>query len=257
MIRKMIAWIETKIKPKQSQKMKDQVRKLELAMILKYPEPVVGPFLDHPGYTPHLAKCVAYFNTYAKTRMEHDTDRTWMVGDSIAAQARDHLRSVIPLLNMALGGMWAHHMRRIILDISLIFKSAGFVPRHIVVGTPGGNNLLNRQTPDETARQFLDVLDLLRFRFPQSRIIVYGLPFTITAYIIQSRGVIDNAVMRWVRNDKNAVLLCLVKNFVKKNRILPKPDYSSDGVHMTPLGMIEFDDDIRRGKKAMPGSLIP
>lgn len=256
MLREIVASIETSMMGAEMQREKDKVRELEVAILLKYPKPVSGPFLPFPGYADHIKTCRENFLSYASRDMRNDTDRTWGLGDSIMAGSKDRLTSIRPKLNMAKGGMWAHHILQVAMDMESMFKAAGFVPKNIVVGTPGGNNFLNRQDVPTTIGQVTALLNYLRKTYPEAKIIIYGLPAPISMYVIQCRPAMMGSVRAWQKGDRNCVLLLLEKNFVAAWKYLPKGYMSSDGIHFTPTGQIEYDKDIIAGKKALPGMVI-
>lgn len=150
----------------------------------------------------------------------------------------------------------AHHILQVAMDMESMFKAAGFVPKNIVVGTPGGNNFLNRQDVPTTIGQVTALLNYLRKTYPEAKIIIYGLPAPISMYVIQCRPAMMGSVRAWQKGDRNCVLLLLEKNFVAAWKYLPKGYMSSDGIHFTPTGQIEYDKDIIAGKKALPGMVI-
>jgi len=184
------------------------------------------------------------------------TDKTWGIGDSILAQAKNRIDSIDYRLNHALGGMWAHHMLRLVNDMAPIFKKYNFIPKNIVVGTPDGNGILMHQEINSVNEQCIILLNRIRELYPNARIIVYGLPLTIVSYAIMNYTSYEKNLISWVWNDTNSVFIPLIKNFVEKNHILPKANMSSDGVHLTPTGQIMFGNLIEKGKSGDPRRFI-
>ncbi|HRZ18450.1 MAG TPA: hypothetical protein P5136_00095 [Methanofastidiosum sp.] len=254
---KIAALIETALNGKKYQEEKDKLRLMDLAMWKMFPTPQVGPYVDHPGYSEHIKECQKNFIDYATKSMKYDSDRTIGFGDSILAQAKDRIKTVIdPRLNFSLGGMWAHHMLKNINDMVPLFLSYGFMPKKIVIGTPNGNAILVHQEINSVNEQSLIVLNRLRQLFPTSRIIIYGIPMTIVSYAIQNFAAYDTALFKWMMSDINSVMLPLIKGFVENYHILPKADMNSDGVHMTPKGQVFFGELIEHGKMGAPRRLI-
>lgn len=252
-LRVFVACVETKLECRKIQEQKDELRATELMMIKKYPVPQVGPFLPHPEYLAHLEECASNFRKYF---LEGNTSGVWGVGDSILAQSRYDLDMIDPRMNDALGGSWAHHIQKTVQDMRLFFKAVGFIPSAIVVGTPGGNNLLNRQEVNSVIGQSIEMLDCIRTSYPNAKLVVYGLPASIVAYLIQTRPVVHEAVRAWCKANR-AVFLEMEKRYVEDKHVLPAADASYDGVHLTPLGKLAFNADIKAGLNALPGSVIP
>lgn len=235
------------------QKKKDEVREAMIVMDLKYPTPNTGPLVPHPDYDSHLLECQKNFIDYAKYDMHKDNDRTLLFGDSIAAQARDYIDNVVDRrLNMSLGGMRAGHMLQLFRDMLPLFKFYGFVPNHIVVGTPDGNGLLQHYEIEIIKRDCIILFNTIRCEFPISRMELYGLPLTIVDYAIQHYAKYTSNIYRWVLSDGDSVFIPLMHDFVESMHIIMKANYSSDGVHLTPKGMILFGKLIERGKTDFP-----
>ena len=253
----LIQNIETWLNAKKYETAKAEVKALALKVDALYPTPQIGPYIDHPNYDKHIKQSIVNFIDYTKRSMANDKNKIWGVGDSILAQARDYIDDVIdPRLNMALGGMWAHHMLKLVNDMAPVFTVYGFVPKTIVVGTPDGNGMLMHQEIKSVIEQNTILLNRLRCLYPSARIIIYGLPMTIVDYVIQHFGEYDAALFMWMMKDINTVMLPLIKNFVQAYHILPKADWSSDGVHLTPKGYDYFGELIERGKSGTARRLI-
>src|SRR4030043_2479813 len=180
------AYIQTKIDMAKYAGDKDKLRILELAMIKKIPVPVNGPFPEHPLYSDHLHDSFKSLIKYKNTIGFCSSD-TWGLGDSILACAREWLDSVHPLLNMALGGMRIDHMIQFVRDMYPVIRELEFNPEYIVVGSPGGNDLLQRYAVPGIIDRFKTLYNVIRSNFPKSKIIVYDLPQTIMAYVLQRK----------------------------------------------------------------------
>jgi hypothetical protein len=247
-LRRMVAWLETKTENYKATEEKDKTRLAEILMIKKFPTLQDGPYIKHPSYDSHLKTCSSNFGTYLASVYTKDKDRTWAIGDSITQFSKNKLTSVNPLMNMALAGMWVHHMKKLAEDIIPVMKVFHYTPNYILVGTPGGNNILWRQKANITIKQFIELLDYLRTEFPKAKIIVNDLPATINAYAISIKPYLTEGVFEWVKKDKNAVILLMIKKFTRTNQLLPKSDTSCEGIHLTPLGQVYYDEDIIEAK---------
>jgi len=253
---RIIAEIETLYYAKKYQSQKDKIREMDIALWSKIPTPQIGPYIPHPNYTNHLNTCKNNFISYAKKDMANDNDKTWGIGDSILAQCRDRIDSIKPKMNHALGGAWSHHMLQLVNDLEPLFKQYNYIPKNIVIGTPNGNAILVHQEINSVNEQCIILLNRIRELYPQARIILYGLPATLISYAILNFTAYDTNLIKWLLNDSNSVFLPLIKNFIEKNHILPKSDMNSDGVHMTPKGMILFGKLIQKGKSGLPKRFI-
>lgn len=256
-IRRIIAWIETKIEGRKYHDQKDATRAMIIANMAKYAAPVTTPAPPHPGYEKHIQQCREKFSEYYQTKMKTDSDRTVAFADSILAQARDRIGYAMdPLRNYALGGMGAEHMLQCINDMALLFAAVGFSPRNIVIGSFGNNLLAYCQAVPYACAQGKAVLDRIRVLWPEAKVIVYGLPMTIVPAVIQAVTALDGMDGTWITLDHNSVGIPLIKHFVENWHILPKADMSSDGVHLTPAGQILLGDLIVKAKKSPPKRLI-
>jgi lysophospholipase L1-like esterase len=245
--------VMTYFESKDYAKKKDATRIMMIAMDEKFKTPNTGPCLPFPDYADHLAKVQAKFLDYFKNNMKNDKDKTLLFGDSIAAQAIDYISDVVnPKLNWARGGFRAGHMQQLLSDMLPLIKSAGFVPKTIVVGTPDGNGLLQHYEINVIKAACNNLLNTLRAAFPTAKIVIYGLPMTVVDYAMINFIPYDANLYQWVLNDKNSVMLPLIKQFVEGGHIMMKADYSSDGVHLSPKGQVLFGKLIKRAKTDTP-----
>jgi len=243
LIRYILAWFLTIIiAPKQKAK-RNAIRILELEMIKLYPEPMVGPFVDFPSYEKILETRKKWFNDYINSGAAAKAEfRPIMIGDSIGDGARKWMFSIDGRVNFAMPGFWIHHMRKLYSDMKSYWEGFGYNPDVFIIETPGGNNLLQRQEVNNVIGQFIDFLSAIRSDYPKARIIIGDLPTSIVNYVIYNKPKITENIYHWVQNDGNACLLCMVKGYI--NKFLPRNDMSFEGVHLTPLGSVLFDDEI-------------
>ena len=255
-IRYIWAWILTTFRdaPKQKSWMK-QVQELELAMVKKYPVPPSGPLADFPDFD----KCAEqYKSNFIKYITSDEVVPFPMVsfGNSIGDFARGWLYAINTLLNFCKGGFWIHHMVKMYKYMKIVFDQYLFKPSFIFLETPGGNNLLWRQDVDYTIKQWIEFLNLVRSDYPDARIIIGDYPSSIDVYIIANKAKVTAAITDWMKTDKNCVLLLFIKNYVKSFHILPKTYETHEGVHMSPLGMIQMDDELMDAMTG-PSRIIP
>ncbi len=255
--KRIIAEIQTSCEYKKYQANKDAIRKAMIELDLMFPNPTIEDYSPHPNYTEHFVKCNMNFLKYAASEMYSDSDKTLGIGDSILNQCTQDIKDELnPLLNMSLGGMRPCHMLRLLKDMDGLFTKYSFIPKYIVVGTPGGNSLLIHREINDTISQCKILFDYIRKKFPTTKIILYSIPMTIVDYLISHIIEYNTALTNWMLQDKNAVMIPLIKVFVQEWHILPKADYSVDGVHLSPIGRLYFNDLIHRGKLGIPGQFI-
>jgi hypothetical protein len=254
---RVIAEIKTGIEAKDYAKNKKSIRALMLAMDLEFKEATDESYAPHPSYQSHLEKCKKDFLNYIASDYQSDTKRLLGIGDSILAQSRDDVKSVLDKrLNYSLGGMRACHMLQLLKDLDSTMKKYKFVPNSILVGTPGGNNLLQHQKIEVVISEVNALLNYIRKRFPTTKIVLYSIPLTIVDYVIANYTAYTQNMVSWMIKDGNAVMIPFIKNFVAAWHIFMKADYSADGVHLSPIGRAYFCDLIKRSLKGRPGQFI-
>ena len=246
------AWFATKSMGKKIQEQKDGVREMEQLLLERFPNPVIGPFDEFPNYPAILSE---YKKNLSQSKPTENS--IFVFGDSIANQLRTWGSWLVdPNFNFSYPGMWAHHIAQMIVDIGAACAAMSFSPSVILIGTTGGNNLLNRQEINATVEQVKGMLNLARHTFPKSKLIIYGLPQTIVAYLIENKPRMNVEAMIFMMNDGNTVFLKLEDGFVADKHVLPLADESKDGVHFTPLGIMKFCSKIQKGIKAVSGAVI-
>lgn len=257
-IRLVSAWLRTRAAEHKNHLIKNKLIKLEALMILInriHPVWHDGPYPMPTDYDKWLSQCKSMFCEYMNTRHIGDPVVV-MFGDSIADTARSELRSVPALLNFGRSGYLIQHMRQLFTDMVAYMYQNGIVPDVVVVGTPGGNNLLQRNTVACTITYWLEFLTFIRQTLASPRIVVYGLPQTLDIYVANVKAQMMEVTRKWVVGDGRASVLMLIHGFSHKNRVVPIDDMSCDGVHMTPLGQLQFDTDlyeaIYRGAVVVP-----
>lgn len=257
LLTRIVATAETAIEAKNYKKNKKDVRIAMLAMDAKFKEPTDESYLAHPSYQTHLEKCRKNFLDYMASDYQSDTKKILGIGDSILAQSIDDVGHVLDKrLNWALGGMRACHILQLLKDMDGIMRQYNFTPKYLLVGTPGGNNLLQHQKINVVINECNLLFDFVRKRFPTTKIILYNIPLTIVDYVIANYSAYTKNLVSWMIKDKNTVMIPFIKNFIAAWHIFMKANYSSDGVHLSPLGRAYFADLIERAMKGIPGQFI-
>ncbi len=179
-------------------------------------------------------------------------------GDSLLDMTRSRLRSVPDRMNFSISGTWAHHMARMADDIrpELIREGRYQSVKYVVVGSLGGNPLLMRQPADVTITRSCAALDSIRRLYPGARIIVFGLPPTVSLYVNMNAIPFEAALYQWVLADRDAVLLPLQRRFAGSLGLFPRAAMSVDGVHFSERGAVEFDRLIERAKTVPSKSIV-
>ncbi len=179
-------------------------------------------------------------------------------GDSLLDLTRKKLRSVPDSLNFSICGSWANHMAQMASEMRPPLERAGIYRsvRFVIVGSLGGNPLLMRQPVDLTVKHSLAALDAIRRLYPSARIIVFGIPPTVSLYVNSNSIAYETALYRWVLADRDAVLLPLQRRFAGWLGLYPKAVMSVDGVHFSGRGTVEFDRLLEKGKRAPAKSIV-
>jgi hypothetical protein len=240
---------------------KDSVREMAAAAMTAVPTPMDPAYPDilmfprHKGYVDWLAQCKANLLTYKLTYGFNGKERI-AIGDSITDMARGWLSSIHPLLNFAKGGFRIDDMIQLLTDLIPYFIQLGFKPAFILLGTPGGNDLIQRYAVRGIIQRFGILFGMVRNFAPTAKILVYDLPSSTVPYIIESKPAITDAIKKLINSDVNASMLLLIQKFVAAFHLLPKNDMSPEGVHMTPLGMLVYDGEIESGFNSVPRTIL-
>lgn len=247
------AWFKQWARWKDYKAMRRKVSKIDtflaISRILTGNPPVSspGPFIAHPAQQEAIDSLKANLRTVKKIE-------TVAYGDSLMDFPRFALQSVPSGQNAAKAGMWAHQIRGVILATAEVVRERK--PDYVILSSGAGNPLLAYQPIESVISQTLELLNTARKEFPQSKLIVYGLPPTSRMYLLQNSQLVEQVVFNWILKDGNAVFLPLQKQFAGMLGIFPKARISSDKVHFTPLGVRIFDELLQKAKKAGSGSIV-
>ncbi len=245
-----LIWIRTKMYERQYRRNMRNSAMMEVVLSRMRPDPGFWE-KEIPAHRARLWQFIG------KLRQTPKGD-TIAFGDSLLDMTRKKLHSVPDSLNFSICGSWAHHMAQMAADIRPALKEAGIMKsvRYVVVGSLGGNPLLMRQPVNVTIDQSLAALDTVRRLYPSVRIIVFGIPPTVSIYVNTNAVAFEAALYRWVLADRDAVLLPLQRQFAGWLGLYPKAVMSVDGIHFSERGTREFDKLIEKGKQAPSKSLV-
>ncbi|HOT46163.1 MAG TPA: hypothetical protein PLM53_15740 [Spirochaetota bacterium] len=245
-----LIWIKTKMYERQYRRNMRNSAVLDAVLSRMKPDPGLWN-KESPAHRERLSR-------YIGDLRDAPRGDTIAFGDSLLDLTRTKLHSVPDRLNFSISGSWAHHMARMAADMRPALERAGIINsvRYVVVGSLGGNPLLMRQPADVTITHSLAALDAVRRLYPSARIIVFGIPPTVSTYVNITAVSFEAALYRWVRADRDAVLLPLQRKFAGWLGLYPKAVMSVDGVHFSGQGSLEFDRLIENGKRAPAGSIV-
>lgn len=251
---KAIAWIDTKLNEKKFNKMKKDTTTMNL--VLEKFTPVAEAWnVQHPA---HIQRVQEYSKVLVDTRSEKFD--TIGFGDSLLDNkySRQYMSELNTKRNFAVGGAWSNHIIQMAEDLFPILMVNKIYQKieHVVIGSLGGNPLLQKQPVDVVIEKSIEALTRFRRLFPVQRLIIYGIPPTVLVYATMNAYPYEAAMYKWVMNDMNSVYLPLQKKFANGAFIFPKAIMSADGVHMSPVGVTEFDELIGKGKKSKPRLIV-
>lgn len=161
-------------------------------------------------------------------------------GDSLTDMSKKQIERYHNLV-LSISGSWAHHIQQMIEDTSDCLKK--FKVQNISIGCLGGNPLLVYQNFDEVVRDTISCLNKLRQLYPNSRIIVYGLPPVYNIHVNQNTYQFDSILNDWVEKDINSRFVNLKARFgTGWGKLFPSCEWSSDGVHFNTEGACIFSE---------------
>lgn len=249
-LEKLSAEIKTALSREQYARQHNQAILTALALEHIQPAGAQGPYLEHPGHDKALE---AFGEQIDRIRENPEAVDTIAFGDSILDFARADLASIPANGNFGLAGSWPHNVTRMALQIIPALASLpNFRPRHLVIGTPGGNPLLLKQDPSGVIAQTWFCLDTVRDEarkyWPGIHFILYGLPPTYSPNVYRSRPEYTANLIRWTDRDGLACYVDICAGFGGLFGIFPSLRMSSDGVHQTPRGIRKMDQRFQTAK---------
>lgn len=241
MIEKLLDYIESYLHRKEYEKniQKSVIQSAVSRLLSSSYSQNYYPTTEHPLHTIRLAQNRALVKTWNKEK-----DLSINFGDSLTDMAREQLLRFHNGI-FSISGSWAHHMKAMILDMKEILSP--FKISNVSIGCLGGNPLLVYQDYDRVLQESLEALDTCRSTFPNSRIIVYGLPPVFNTHVLENTYQFDSQLEVWCKKDIDARFLNLKAHFGKGfGKLFPSCEYSADGVHFNPRGAGKFSELIHQ-----------
>ena len=193
----------------------------------------VNPQKKHFGHDKRLAE---YKKNISAWTDKYDIDINF--GDSLSDFSRIQLNAYHDGI-FSIGGSWSHHIEMMVKDLK--DDLSVYNVKNVTVGSLGGNPMLVYYNINETIKYALQCLDTIRSCYPESRIIVYGIPPLFNIYATQNSYFFDHKMIEWTIQDKNAKFLSLKEHFGSGwLKLFPVSEWSRDGVHFNPQGASKF-----------------
>jgi hypothetical protein len=212
---------------------------------------------QHPKFAEHVAACKTKISEYRASHQPAADGKyhvTISLGDSIVALSEKVLSSEIDL-NFNLPGDSGMGFVRVYDAIALDLQD--FCVDFLVIGCWVGNGLLNGQTYQAALKEFDDTWGNIRKRLPGAKIITYGIPATFNLYASSVRFDFNfRVLLQKVYSDGNATATLLQRGYAGVLGLFPTIEMSYDTVHLTSRGQYRLRDDIRAGKKSIPGTVM-
>jgi len=183
----------------------------------------------------HDARLAQYKNEVSKW---NKSEVNINFGDSLTDLSRKQVERVHDGV-FSISGSWANHIEEMAEDMSEPLSK--FKVKNISVGCLGGNPMLGYQYYNEVLADSIQCLNKIRKLYPDSRIIVYGLPPVYAIYVTENTYAFDFQLNNWCMADKNANFISLKEVFgTGFGKLFPSCSWSSDGVHFNPRGGARF-----------------
>ena len=207
-------------------------------------QPKKGEYPLTPNYANELKKRLDWISEYKNVKPF--TDRTVLIGDSLSDFTRKELTCVDKRLNLALAGQASSFYDSILKDT---FQSLQAVNPEYLIIECFGNELLSYYDIQVVKEHATRTFKLARSLYPNSKIILGGLPPVYDVYVNTVKIEFTNHLLNLVNTDSNSCLVILEKHFAGLFGVFPKIDYSSDGVHFAGKGIIEYDKLLNEAKR--------
>ena len=205
-------------------------------------QPKQGEYPLTPNYQSELKKRIDWIDSY---KMSGVSNHTLLIGDSLSDFTRKYLTSVDTRFNLALAGQGSSFYDSILRDT---FSYLQGVNIDYLIIECFGNELLSYFDVQVVKEHASRTFKLARGLYPNAKIILGGLPPVYDVYVNTVKIEFTNHLLTLVNNDSNSCLVLLEKHFAGTFGIFPKIDYSSDGVHFTGQGIIDYDNLLNQAK---------
>lgn len=263
MIRKLYALLKTHLLSRKIRKAQKATKAFSLAkFITQEGTPTrksVGDPRQFPGIDTRIADFRNQIRDYAKSVGASKAKQKAVkigVGNSLMDFLRGSSCQIDDRMNFGLAGACSPHMLYVMRAIAPMLAEAGLIVRALVIGCLKGNALLGHQEYDAAEADCKEALDGARGLWPGARIIVYGLPPVWDVYAMIYQETSRKKFEEWVQADADAVYLDILKRFAGRWGLYPTLEESLEGIHMTDVAKVGFDNMISDGLTAEAGSTI-
>lgn len=170
-----------------------------------------------------------------------------IIGDSLSDFTRGDLSCCYPQLNLALAGQGSGYYDRILKDSYESLKPLNI--KYLFMEC-WGNEFLSYFDLDAVKRHAENNYKLARSMYPEAKIMLGTLPPVYDLYANICKYEFMNFLLKLIENDSNSCVIDLNKSMSGFLGIMPKVDYSLEGVHFEGKGIIKYDELIKKGMKS-------
>lgn len=150
-------------------------------------------------------------------------------GDSLTDFTREWLSDLNGVFSIA--GSWHDHIAQMIELLSPFLNKDKI--KYVYVGTSGGNPLIGFQDLNRTIERSINVAEVARASFPNSKVIIYGLPPTVELQVLPLSNEYCSRVSDGVSQISNTTFIDIR---YRMGGAEANATYSADGVHLNPRG---------------------
>lgn len=210
-------------------------------------QPKKGDYPMPPNYGTQLLNRLGWIEDFKKfmDMLPERVRHTILIMDSLSDFTRKELTSVDTRLNFAMAGQASSFYDAILRDTQKALE--GIDVRNIILGC-WGNELLSYFDLEDVKFHVARTINKARSMYPNAKLIIVGLPPVYDIYVNTVKVEFTEHLMNLVNQDSNACLVLLEKHFAGAFGVLPKIEYSSDGVHFSGDGIILFDRLLEQAK---------
>lgn len=210
-------------------------------------QPKKGDYPLPPNYGTQLLLRLGWIDDFKKfmDMLPEKVRHTILIGDSLADFTRKELTSVDTRLNFAMAGQASSFYDAILRDTAKALE--GIEVKYVIIEC-WGNELLSYFDLEDVKFHVARTINKARSMYPNAKLIIAGLPPVYDVYVNTVKVEFTKHLMNLVNQDANATLILLEKHFAGAFGLLPKIEYSVDGVHFSGDGIILFDKLLDQAK---------
>jgi len=215
----------------------------------------IAKFFEQRGKAPSNRPTAEYFdNETSLAKMQNRAEtlkyiyqhpltaeniKTIAFGDSLIAFCKNDLQSIPAICNFARSGDTGRGFADVIKAVgSVLSRNPSAHVENVIIGC-FGNNALQFQSPGMIIHEMKVAYDQAHIFFPDSRIIFYAFPpvYELYANLIYAD---ITAEMYKIAGPENVITF----DDMRKDFIFPSTKNSSDGTHLSQIGIKKFDRKI-------------